>query len=184
MSVKRDALAFKVPGKVLGTRTLGRDVAAELLRRAGSGGHDLIVDFSGARVASSPFLDEVAKALRAWKLDHADRYLLLTGLNEDVADTLTLVLERLEMTLTQLKGGKLKLIGGREHLDITLEKAEQLEVFTASELAEQLQLKLPNLHQRLVALQAAGAVVRVRPEGAPVRPGKFAVPPAELAAAL
>jgi len=179
MSVKRDALAFRVPGKVLGTRTLGKEVAAQLRQRADDGEHDLMIDFSGTSVASSPFLDEIARTLRAWNTDHPERFVLLTGLNEDVADTLTLVLERLEMTLTEVRGHKLRLIGGREHLEHTLEKAQELKVFTAAQLAEQLQLKLPNLHQRLVALQQAGAVVRVRPQGAPARPVLFEVPSAD-----
>lgn len=183
MSVKRDALAFRVPGKVLGTRALGREVAEQLRERVGEGKHDLFVDFAGARVASSPFLDELARMLRAWNVDHPDRFVVLTHLNEDVRDTLALVLERREMTLTELKEGKLQLIGGREHLEQTLGAAQELETFTAAELAVQLELKLPNLHQRLVALQAAGAVVRVHLPGAPQRPVVFATPPpAELAA--
>jgi anti-anti-sigma regulatory factor len=184
MSVKRDALAFRVPGKVLGTRTLGKEVAEQLRRRADDGAHDLIVDFSGTRVASSPFLDEVARTLRAWNADNPDRFVLLTGLNEDVADTLALVLERLGMTLAELQGRKLQLIGGREHLKQTLEKAQELKVFTAAQLADQLELKLPNLHQRLVALERAGVVVRVRPQGAPSRPVLFEVPSSDELAAV
>lgn len=182
MSVKRDALAFKVPGKVLGTRALGREVAEQLRERAGDGDRDLFVDFVAVQVASSPFLDEMARTLRAWNVDHPDRFVVLTHLNEDVEDTLELVLERREMMLTELKGHRLRLVGGREHLELTLEAAQELELFTAAQLADQLELKLPNLHQRLVALQAAGAVVRVQPPGAPRRPVFFATPPsAELA---
>jgi anti-anti-sigma regulatory factor len=181
--MKRKALAVKVPGKVLGTRTLGREVAEQVRQRAGEGESDLFVDFAGVRVASSPFLDELARMLRAWNVDHPDCFVVLTNLNEDVQDTLKLVLERREMTLAELKGGKLQLIGGREHLKQTLAAAQELETFTAAELAAQLELKLPNLHQRLVALQAAGAVVRAQPPGAPQRPVVFATPPpAELAA--
>jgi anti-anti-sigma regulatory factor len=179
MSVKRDALAFRVPGKVLGTRALGREVAEQLRKRAGDGEHDLFVDLAGVRVASSPFLDELALALRAWNADHPHNYVVVTGLNEDVGDTLELVLERRGMALTEAKGTALRLIGGKTHLQETLKVAQQLEVFTAAELAKQLKLKLPNLHQRLVALQAAGAVVRARPEGAPQRPVVFETPPAD-----
>jgi len=177
MSVKRDALSFKMPGKILGTRALGREVAEQLRERVGEGEHDLFIDFDGVQVASSPFLDELARMLRAWNVDHPDRFVVLTHLNEDVQDTLALVLQRREMTLAELKDKRLRLIGGREHLERTLGAAQELETFTAAELAEQLELKLPNLHQRLVALQAAGAVVRVRTPGAPRRPVVFATPP-------
>jgi anti-anti-sigma regulatory factor len=145
MSVKRDALAFKVPGKVLGTRALGREVAEQLRERAGDGAQDLFVEFTGVQVASSPFLVELALALRAWNADHPDRFVVLTNLNEDVQDTLGLVLERRDMMLVAVEKGTLRLIGGRAHLDETLKAAQELEVFTASELAEQLELKLPNL---------------------------------------
>lgn len=179
MSVKRKALAFKLPGKVLGTRALGREVAEHLRGRAGDGENDLFVDFATVRVASSPFLDELACTLRAWKLDHPDNFVVLTHLNDDVQDTLALVLKRRDMTLTELKGGKLRLVGGREHLEQTLGVAQELETFTAASLAEQLELKLPNLHQRLGALQAAGAVVRVQTPGAPQRPVLFSTPPSD-----
>lgn len=183
MSVKRNALAFKVPGKVLGTRVLGGEVAEQLRARAGDGEKDLFVDFAGVQVASSPFLDELARTIRAWNTDHPDRFVVLLNLNEDVQDTLELVLGRRDMALAEFEKGTLRLIGGRAHLEETLKAAQKLEVFTAAELAEQLELKLPNLHQRLVALQDTGAVVRVRPAGAPERPLVFATPrSAELAA--
>jgi anti-anti-sigma regulatory factor len=183
MSVKRDALAFKVPGKVLGTRVLGQEVAAQLRKRAGDGQQDLLVDFAGVQVASSPFLDELARTLRAWNVDHPDHFVVLMNLNEDVQDTLELVLERRDMALAEMTKGTLRLIGGKVHLQETLNAAQELETFTAAELAVQLELKLPNLHQRLVALQAAGAVVRMHPPGAPQRPVVFATPrPAELVA--
>ena len=183
MSVKRDTLAFKVPGKVLGTRVLGQEVAAQLRKRAGDGQQDLLVDFAGVQVASSPFLDELARTLRAWNVDHPDHFVVLMNLNEDVQDTLELVLERRDMALAEMTKGTLRLIGGKAHLQETLNAAQELKVFTAAELAAQLELKLPNLHQRLVALEAAGALVRVRPAGAPQRPVVFQTPqPVELAA--
>ncbi len=183
MSVKRDAVAFKLPGKVLGTRTLGREVAERLRERVGDGHTDLFVDFTGVQVASSPFLDEVARTLRAWNIDHPDRFVVLINLNEDVEDTLTLVLERLNMMLVTSEKGTLKLIGGKAHLTATLKAAQELEVFTAAELAEQLELKLPNLHQRLVTLQEAGAVVRAAADGKPQRPVVFETPSADELAA-
>lgn len=183
MSVKRDAMAFKLPGKVLGTRTLGREVGEQLRDQAGDRQADLFVDFAGVQVASSPFLDEVARTLRAWNTDHRDHFVVLVNLNEDVEDTLALVLERLNMTLVAAEEGRLKLIGGKAHLKTTLKAAQELKVFTAAELADQLELKLPNLHQRLVALQEAGAVVRVPADGKPQRPVVFKTPPADELAA-
>lgn len=183
--MKHDVVAFRVRGRVLGTRSLGTRIATELRERIAASDAPVIVDFAQVEVASSPVLDEIACALRASITDHPGRFAVLTHLNEDVRDTLELVLERRDMTLTALTGDALQLIGGRKHLEDTLAEAQELGTFTAGELAERLELKLPNLHQRLVQLQAAGAVVRAEPAGGPTRPVVFTTPDAEqLAAAV
>ena len=123
----------------------------------------VLVDFDGVEVASSPVLDEIACALRAAITDNPGRSVVLTNLNEDVHDTLRLVVEQRDMTLAMLKDDELQLIGGRQHLEETLRGARELGRFTAAQLADRLELKLPNLHQRLGQLQAAGAVTRVEP---------------------
>lgn len=144
-------------GKVLATRSLGSEVAAAL--RADTATADsVIVDFSDVRVASSPFLDEIACVLRSMIADNRDRFVLLANLNEDLVDTLELVAERRNIVLTAVRDGKLKTIGGTKQLDETLAAAEEIGTFTAPQLAERLELKLPNLHQRLGQLEAAGAL--------------------------
>lgn len=183
--MKMDVVAVRIYGRVLGTRALGVDIAADLRERTAAAGATVVVDFAGVEVASSPVLDEIACALRGTILDHPGRFVVLAHLNEDVRDTLDLVLERRDMTLTLLTDAELHVVGGRQHLDETLAQAVQLGTFTASELADRLELKLPNLHQRLAQLQAAGAVARVEPPGSPSRPLVFATPSADdLATAI
>lgn len=185
MSLKPEVVALSAHGKFLGTRALGAVVAAELRERAAVAGTAVIIDFAGVEVASSPVLDEIACALRAAIADHPERFVVLVHLNEDVRDTLDLVLTRRDMALTEVSDDKLSVVGGRQHLAETLAEAQRLGTFTASELADRLELKLPNLHQRLVLLQAAGAVARVEKAGARQRPLIFATPSAdELADAL
>ena len=92
--------------------------------------------------------------------DHPERHVLLANLNEDLLDTLDLVVERRGIVLTAVKDGKLRTVGGTRQLDETLAAADELGMFTAPDLAERLQLKLPNLHQRLNQLEAAGALTR------------------------
>jgi DNA-binding MarR family transcriptional regulator len=146
-------------GLVLATRELGADVAEHLRANTlKSGG--VIVDFCDIRVASSPFLDELACVLRAMIADTPRRFVLLANLNEDLADTLELVLQRRDIVLTVVRDGKLETVGGTRQLDETLAEADVLGTFTAADLAERLELKLPNLHQRLAQLTAAGALVR------------------------
>lgn len=176
MSVKTDVVALSAHGRVLGTRKLGIELATELRERVTAAESVVLVDFDGVEVASSPVLDEIACALRAAITDNTGHFVVLTNLNEDVRDTLLLVLERRDMSLATLEDDRLRLLGGRQHLEETLSSAQDLGRFTAAQLAERLELKLPNLHQRLVQLQAAGAVARVEPEGGPQRALMFATP--------
>jgi anti-anti-sigma regulatory factor len=181
MSVKPEVVALRAYGRVLGTRKLGSELGTELRERVAATEHAVLVDFDGVEVASSPVLDEIACALRAAITDNAGRFVVLTNLNEDVRDTLLLVLERRDMSLAILQDDELQLVGGRQHLEETLACAQELGRFTAAELAHRLELKLPNLHQRLVQLQAAGVVTRVEPAGGPQRALVFATPsPSEL----
>ena len=176
MSVKLDVIQLRRRGKVLGTRALGGEVA-EQIRASDPDADALILNFTGVRVASSPFLDELVRATRAAVADHPDRHVVYGGLDEDVLDTLGLVAERLGATLTVLEGEKLQVLGGRRFLEETLAAAQELGEFTATELAERLELKLPNLHQRLTQLQAAGAITRTDdPTAQRGRRLKFATP--------
>jgi DNA-binding MarR family transcriptional regulator len=185
MSVKANAIVLGRHGRVLGTRKLGQELAALIRERAAKSTGAIVVDFKGVEVASSPVLDEIACALRAAIADHPDRFVVLAYLNDDVRDTMLLVLESRQMSLAALNDDKLELLGGRAHLEETLAEAQALGTFTAAELAERLRLKLPNLHQRLNQLQAAGAVARVEPAGGGSRRAlQFATPTArELTAA-
>jgi hypothetical protein len=157
MSLTPHMIRLSRRGRALGTRALGEDVAQEV-REASRTASALIVDFQGVRVASSPFLDEVACALRSAIADQRQRYVLLANLNEDLADTMKLVLARRGMMLGALDGEQLEVLGGGPHLQETLAAAQELGTFTAAELAERLAQKLPNLHQRLAQLQDAGVI--------------------------
>jgi hypothetical protein len=157
MSMKPKVIRLSRHGRALGTRALGETVA-EQVASTGRNAPALIVDFTGVRVASSPFLDEVALAVHASIAAERPRYVLLAGMNADVADTMKLVLDRRNMTLGALEDEQLEVLGGGPRLQETLEAAQKLGTFTAAELAEQLSQKLPNLHQRLAQLQDAGVL--------------------------
>ncbi len=182
MSVKPDVVGLGKRGRVLGTRELGQEIADQIRSRAVASKRPIVIDFRGVDVASSPVLDEIARALRAAIADYPDRYFVLADLNEDVRDTMRLVLESRSMSLATLRDDTLELLGGRAHLEETLLRAQELRTFTATELAERLEVKLPNLHHRLNELQAAGAVARVEtPPGGSGRAIQFATPdPREL----
>ena len=74
-------------GKVAATRVAGREVAEHITRIAAESDPTMIeVNFSGVEIATTPFLQEVMRAVRALK-DKA----IYSCLNEDVSSVLTLV---------------------------------------------------------------------------------------------
>jgi hypothetical protein len=149
-------------GSVLASREKGRAVGAELIAAL----HDssLLLDFTGVEVVTPPFFAEVLQAL-AGPLRHADttHLLVISGMNEDVRETLAVSLDRAKMALATLEQGQLDLLGGTTQLRETLAAVAKLgRSFDASELANRLALKLPNLNARLTALVEAGALRRER----------------------
>jgi DNA-binding MarR family transcriptional regulator len=160
MSVKIQRYDLATHGRVLATRPLGREVGravSELF--AGSGG--LLLSFYEVDVASPAFLSEVINAIRGILISSEHRWLLVTGMNEDVKESVELVLEREKMVLGELNDDQIELLGGSSQLHDTLREAQKMGgAFTAPDLAERLQLKLPALHQRLNQLIEAGVLAR------------------------
>jgi hypothetical protein len=160
MSVNPVVFDLGQRGKVLATRERGREAgreAADVLSEATA----MILGFWGVEVASPPYLDEFLRALRTELTGgESGRLLVAAGANEDVRESLMIVLERQGSALANLQEGHIALLGGTRQLNRTLEEAQKLGYFAASELAERLEVKLPNLHARLKALTEYGAVAR------------------------
>jgi hypothetical protein len=160
-------------GRVLSTRERGRQ-AADRLQDALVGGNAVVLNFAGVEVASPSFLDEVLIRLRGVLSGSGSAVVVVAGLNEDVAESLELVLDRRKMALAALDDDKLTLLGGSAQLQETLSEASKLGSFKAPELAKNLKIKLPNLHQRLKSLAEGGAIGKVpRDASAPGRGGDF-----------
>lgn len=171
-------------GRVLATRPKGRE-AARLAADQLSDSSGLLLNFYEVDVASPPFLDEIVCALRAVLLSGNNRWLLVTGYNEDVGESLEMVLQRHKMTLGSMEGEELRLLGGSSQLAETLREAQRMGTFTAPDLADRLKMKLPALHQRLSALTEAGVLGREDdPTATRGKRGIYSVPsPEEIAAA-
>lgn len=151
---------------VLATRELGRQVGRQVQDEL-AGAEILLLTFTGVEVASPPFLDEIVRAVHSVLRGGDTKLMVVTlDMNEDVRESLALVLDRHKLMLAALSGGQIELLGGSRQLAETLREAQRLREFTAPELAERLRLKLPNLHQRLKALTEAGALVREEDETA------------------
>lgn len=152
-------------GPVLSTRERGRDLADRV--EAGLRGTPAVVlNFRGVEIVTPSFLDEVLTRA-AGVLRTSDAGLLVaTGVTEEVNETLRLVLVHRKLMLAAIDGERVELLGGTHQLAETLLAAHNLKEFTAADLAEVLRVKLPNLHQRLKALEEAGALTKARDETA------------------
>jgi len=143
---------------VLSTRERGREAADRLQDALGAG--NVVISFAGVEVATPSFLDEILTRLHSVLQANEQAIAIVTDMNQDVRESLELVLEHRGMTLGVLQEGHIQLLGGKRHLQQTMEAAEKLGTFKATELADALKLKLPNLHQRLKTLHEAGAIGR------------------------
>ena len=179
MSLKIERYDLAKDGRVLATRAAGRQVGRAVAERLAEQ-PGLLLSFYGVDVASPSFLVELIGALRAVLISTEDRWLLVTGTNEDVRESIELVLDRLKMTLGTLDGKQISLLGGSKQLEATLREAQKLGTFTAPDLAERLEMKLPALHQRLNQLLEAGVLIREDdPTATRGKRGKYTAAPSE-----
>src|SRR6188474_1054314 len=151
--------------RVLSTRDRGR-VAADLIQEALDKG-SLVISFADVEIATPSYLDEIVKRLGGLLRGNEERVVVITAANEEVADSLELVLGKHNMAIAAMQDNQVRLLGGSAQLKKTLTAAQKLGTFSAADLAEELELKLPNLHQRLKDLMESGALAREPDESAP-----------------
>ncbi len=164
MSVKPVHFVLADHGRVLATRNVGRKVAAHL-RELIESQPSIVLNFLDVEAVTPPFLDEILRVVRAeFAVERDGRVIVVTNLDDDVRETLQLLLDRHRLSLAELRGGRVELLTSVPYLAETLQAAQDLgtEYFTAPQLAQRLALKLPNTNQRLGQLVQAGAVARQR----------------------
>lgn len=127
----------------------------------------MILDFEDVEAVTPPFVQELFATLHAI-LQHDGRLVVLAQMNEDVAETIGLVLEKRKQTLAYRTGDKVELLNElAPHLGEVLREAQSLKKpFTVTELAERLGVATNTLHGRLKPLLESGAVARERDETA------------------
>ena len=145
-------------GSVLSSRDTGR-AAGEMLDEAAEKG-SFVVGFDGVEIATPSFLDELARRLAGLLHRNESHLVLIAGLNEEVRHSFELVVRDRGLRFAELRDDQIELLGGSDQLQQTLRKAQELGSFKAGDLARELEIKLPNLHQRLAALLEAGAISR------------------------
>jgi hypothetical protein len=155
---KPGLLKLAEAGPVLSTRAKGREAADRVQDAVKDGG--LVVSFVGVEIATPSFLDEVVMRIAALLRRNESLVVVIAGLSDEVRESLELVVDNRQLRLALLESDQITLLGGTSQLQETLEAAQNLGSFRAPDLAKELKVKLPSLHQRLSALLEAGAVTR------------------------
>lgn len=145
-------------GAVLSTRERGREAADKAEAAIHDGG--LILSFAGVEIATPSFLDELFTRIAGLLRQNETLFVVVVGLADEVRESLDLVFEKRQLRMAVLGDKQIELLGGTEQLEETFKAAQKLGSFTAPDLADELKIKLPSLHQRLAALLEAGALTR------------------------
>ena len=161
MAMKNEHVALRKYGRVLATRRAARQVVAEF-SGIWSEPAAILLDFEGVEAVTSPFLDEVLKAIQGELARRESSLVAAGGMNEDAYETLKMVLDRDHRSLTYRENDDYDLVTSVPHLAETYDAAKSIApFFTTPQLAERLHLSVTGTNQRLKQLGEVGAVGRV-----------------------
>jgi hypothetical protein len=151
-------------GAVLAARRRGR-LTSERLRALATDHKDIVLDFDGVEALTPPFAQELFDAIHAIVGPGLDsgRLVVVVNANEDVLDTLKLVLENRSGTMAFREGEQVELLSdAAPHLIELLQRAQKLRRFSAADLADSLGVAVNTVHGRLKPLLESGVVGRER----------------------
>ncbi len=156
-------------GKFLATREPAKLVLRELEDKIPANTHTVVIDFTGVDAMTHSYCDEFLARYYATlastvnNRDGTDRnpaIVLLTGLEEDVRETITICLERCDLIALEDRDSQPFVLAASAVLNETFKAAQQLGTFTALQLAERMGVTAPNANNRLKRLVAARALLR------------------------
>jgi len=150
-------LVTRQSGQVIRNR-IERDIEKE------ENGGVVALDFSGIGIIDYSCADEVIAKLISRLLggEYGDRYIIVTGLNENQKENIEVALERKDLAvMAQIKDGREVLLGNlnnylKETLNVILKKGET----TAKELSEDMKLEMNTSGTRLLNLHKKRLVKR------------------------
>jgi hypothetical protein len=150
-------LVTRTSGQVIRDR-IERDIEKE------KDGEVIALDFSDIGIIDYSCADEVVAKLisRLLSGEYGDKYIILTGLNENQKENIEVALERKGLSVLAEVNGKKLLIGElnnylRQTLDFILEKG----LITAKDLSEALRLEMNTSGTRLLNLHKKRLVKRI-----------------------
>ncbi|XVQ11115.1 STAS-like domain-containing protein [Spirillospora sp. CA-255316] len=125
----------------------------------------IILDFASVKAMTNSFADELVGKLYISLGGGAltSGGVQLVGLDEETRDAIEVCLERRK--LIAVDGDEHILLAAEDFLQQTYDEARKLGTFIAADLAEALDISLPNANNRLKRLVAAGALVRTPDPG-------------------
>lgn len=128
-------------------------------------GEALELDLAAVEAMTISYADELVAKLVAERkaLGSADSFFLLLNASEEIAETIAVALERRGLIAAHRDSrGNYDLLAASPQLVETFDVARELEEFTASDLADELDLTLPAANNRIKALAEVGVVTRSR----------------------
>lgn len=128
-------------------------------------GEVIALDFSNIGIIDYSCADEVIAKLvsRLLSGEYGDKYIVLTGLNENQKENIEVALERKDLALmAEMKNGKKILIGNlNNYLKLTLDFVLEQTSITAKDLSEALNLEMNTSGTRLLNLHKKRLVKRL-----------------------
>lgn len=130
-----------------------------------SDGEVIALDFSRIGIIDFSCADEIVAKLisRLLSGEYGDKYITLTGLNENQKENIEVALERKDLaTMAELKGEKKMLLGSlNNYLKETLQLILRKERITAKELSETMKLAANTSGTRLLNLYKKRLIKRI-----------------------
>jgi STAS-like domain of unknown function (DUF4325) len=149
------------------TRTSGQVIRARIEKdiEKEKDGEIIALDFSKIGVIDYSCADEVVAKLISRLLggEYGDRYIVLTGLNENQKENIEVALDRKELAvLAQMRDGKQVLLGSlnnylKETLNLIVKKGK----ITATDLSKNMKLEMNTSGTRLLNLHKKRLVKRI-----------------------
>lgn len=153
-------------GSFLATRDTGSKVRDELEREARSvgDGATILVSFDAVEAVTISFADEFIGRLLAARAsgDLPEVAIVITDLNDEVREALSVCLERRDVSAVAREGRQLRLLAGDEYLGATFDAARKRKEFRAGDIASDLGITPQSANNRLKKLVDYGALTRAR----------------------
>lgn len=158
-------LAKETSRTAFATRASAAELRAHLTEIISTAENGALIDLdlSGVEAMTVSFADElVAKLVLQRHLElESETFFVISNASPEVLETIEVALQRRKLFVAHKSArGEFSLCAGSPHLRETFRVAVDLGEFTASQLARELEIKLPAANNRIRQLAEAGVLIR------------------------